>query len=1250
MTGSALRHVPELAREWVRDSPDQTWQLLDGTLCFADVTGFTALAERLSKRGRVGGEELIETLGQLFTRMLDVAAEHGGTLLKFGGDALLLLFRGEGHALAAANAALRMGAEVRATSGTPTSVGPLRVSISMGLHSGALPFFLVGAPHRELLLLGDAASTILATEARARAGEIALSATAAARLPPDAVTHRAGHARLRWRKPRPAPARIPGVPTREDSSALLPGLLDAHLSLGRPDPEHRVACIAFLKISGTDAVLAREGPAALAERLELTVATVFRLLTDHEITVLATDVDHDGFKLFLGAGVPHALEDDEGAMLLALRTVLDADLPLPCQAGVNHGHVFTAEVGSPSRAAYSAMGDTTNTAARITARTPPGRIYAHPSVLDNSLAVFEVEPAAPLHLKGKRAPLPVYDVGKLVGRRGREGFDALPFVGREDDLAALAAALQRWREGSAFTLEVVGPPGIGKSRLMEAALAAAGVQPWLMLRCDAYAAVQPYRVLHAPLRRLLEVPDDPHTAGRALAQRLTRDDPASLKWLPLIAEACGIVVPVTPEAEDLEPRFRRQRLAEVLHRLLDRTVPEHRCAWIDDAQWCDEASYDLLARLVALEGSAPWLLLASGREPRDGADRPAGNFLTLDPMGAEDIRALVVTATEAAPLRDDDVTAVVRSAGGNPMFAIEILRSSRAGGDDGTIPTSLEAALAARADGLDPYWRRVLRCAAVLGYAFSIDLLRTVLQRLGHDTGDAPLAGVDGLIEPDGAGQARFVDAMVRDVVYAGTAFRLRRQVHLLAAEVLLAGGDADRHAAELAVHFEYSGDAQRCWQFARLAADRAAAAYANTEAARLYRAAVESGQRLGTVDPGELRHVWTRLGEVYELAGRFAQSMDAYRQALVLAGEDPATRATLLVRRARAKERRGLLGAAYRDLRLGLRLLDGAAIDVGQERANLLAASAMVRLGQDRFHDALRLARSAESQARQANAERALGRALIVLELASLALEGPGDGRYLAEAEQIFAALNDLPLQAEVHVNQGFRCAHAGHWRESVQWLRSAGELFLRTGNTMGAAFPALNLGEMLAKQQRYDEAEPVLQNAWRTVRAAGFAEGEATARVQIARIRLARGQCQEAAEHCTAAASTFTAIGQPLMALVCQAMLTEVWLELGKPVQALEVLEAAIAAAGRQAETALPMYAPVHARVLAALGRTSQAANVIEQGLRAAREHRLPYEEATLLTTRTALAGGLDWPADPAGEMRAAEIRATLGILPTA
>jgi class 3 adenylate cyclase len=86
--------VPRLTVEWLRDDPERIWQEVDGTLAFVDISGFTAMSEQLSSRGRAGAEEVTEVMNATFAALLEVAYAEGGGLLKFGGDALLLLYEG----------------------------------------------------------------------------------------------------------------------------------------------------------------------------------------------------------------------------------------------------------------------------------------------------------------------------------------------------------------------------------------------------------------------------------------------------------------------------------------------------------------------------------------------------------------------------------------------------------------------------------------------------------------------------------------------------------------------------------------------------------------------------------------------------------------------------------------------------------------------------------------------------------------------------------------------------------------------------------------------------------------------------------------------------------------------------------------------------------------------------------------------------------------------------------------------------
>ena len=133
-----------MAVDWLRDTPSERAQCFEGTLVFADISGFTDLTEALAKRGREGAEEIAGVVDAAFGELIRRAYAHHADLLKFGGDAILLLFRGDDHPQRAAAAAVGMRESLAGMRRRSTSAGPVRLQISIGVHSGAFHFFLVG--------------------------------------------------------------------------------------------------------------------------------------------------------------------------------------------------------------------------------------------------------------------------------------------------------------------------------------------------------------------------------------------------------------------------------------------------------------------------------------------------------------------------------------------------------------------------------------------------------------------------------------------------------------------------------------------------------------------------------------------------------------------------------------------------------------------------------------------------------------------------------------------------------------------------------------------------------------------------------------------------------------------------------------------------------------------------------------------------------------------------------------------------
>src|SRR3954447_12668692 len=152
-------------------------------MVFADISGFTKMSERLARHGKVGAEEVTDAINTCFEQLLEIAYAAGGSLLKFGGDALLLLFSGDEHVARAAHAAVGMRHRLRTVGRIHTSSGLVVLRISMGLHSGTFHAFAAGDSHRELVVAGPAATATVEAEGTATAGEIVMSAAAAAQLP-----------------------------------------------------------------------------------------------------------------------------------------------------------------------------------------------------------------------------------------------------------------------------------------------------------------------------------------------------------------------------------------------------------------------------------------------------------------------------------------------------------------------------------------------------------------------------------------------------------------------------------------------------------------------------------------------------------------------------------------------------------------------------------------------------------------------------------------------------------------------------------------------------------------------------------------------------------------------------------------------------------------------------------------------------------------------------------------------------------
>ncbi|MEY2452233.1 MAG: hypothetical protein QOD92_1807, partial [Acidimicrobiaceae bacterium] len=682
-------YLSSLHASWLSGDHLESWREVPGTLVFADVSGFTPLAERLARNGKVGAEELTDTLNVVFRKLLDVAAGFGGDCLKFGGDALLLLFRDDGHARRGGAAAHAMLAALRVLRRTGHAAGLSRLNMSLGVHTGTVHAFLAGASHRELILAGPTVSGVLALESVAQAGQILVSEATAAELGPRDVDASAGTG-LRLRRspsvPLTAVESMKGAYAHDPSDGL-PELLRGHLDGRLKDGEHRLAAVGFLKFGTTDSVIAASGPAALSAALDQLVTNVQMACAAHGVSLLGTDVDRDGGKFLLAAGTPSASPDDEDRLLHVLRTVLDHDNPLPVRAGVHRGRIFAVDLGSADRRTFTVMGDTVNLAARVMAQAQWGELVATQDALDRRRTDFDLVALEPFAVKGKTELVTAQVVGEARGRREQGDEVATPLVGREQEVALIREALAAVHENQGRIVEFVGEPGIGKSKLVATITSLDHQLVRLTFEAGRYSLATPYFALRRGMRAAMGLHLDSSDAEVEAALRaVVAHSAADLEpWLPLIGIPLGLDLPDTAETARLDPTNRQAKLHNAVVELLQCVLSAPTLILIEDSHWLDAASCELLRALFAGIERRPWVVLVTRRDVVGGLELPLSDAVTslrLEPLTHDALVALAVATAQGTVLPPGVVASLVERSGGNPLFLQELVNAALLGAVD----------------------------------------------------------------------------------------------------------------------------------------------------------------------------------------------------------------------------------------------------------------------------------------------------------------------------------------------------------------------------------------------------------------------------------------------------------------------------------------------------------------------------------------------------------------------------------------
>jgi class 3 adenylate cyclase/tetratricopeptide (TPR) repeat protein len=702
--------------------------------------------------------------------------------------------------------------------------------------------------------------------------------------------------------------------------------------------ERKLVTVLFCDIANSTPLVARVGAEAMHGLLnrffELALAEVHR----YEGTI--NQFLGDGFMALFGAPVAH--EDHARRALLAASGIRQRLRGTPAGAGpldevrlrigVNTGTVVVGKIGDNLRMDYTAVGDTTNLAARLQQHAEPGAIRTSESTYRAAVDYFEFKPLGKHTLKGIAEPVKLYD---LIGARTEGGVSLAgeqeglrsPLVGRDQELARLSASLEALAEGRGGVVILQGEPGAGKSRLVaEARRRAGGGLLWLEGRALSFGRNLSYWPFIEIVKGCFGIePGDTEAQVWAKLEQAARDlfGAHADERLPYLATMLALELSGEREGrvKFLDAQALGRQVFLTMHELFDRLAGNRPVALVlEDWHWVDHSSVTLCEHLLPLTRSHGLLLwFATRAEPAEPTARiraaatadggTAAVEIVLSPLGEDQSRALFDNLVGTRDLPDAVRGQIVARTGGNPFFIEEVLRALIA---DGTLvcdprsghwrlatplttvalPDTIQAVIVARIDRLDEGVKSVLKLAAVIGRSFFLRVLQAIAEA-GDDVERS-------LAELEHAELVRlrqelpeleyiFKHALVQEAVYGSILVERRRAIHRMVAEALerLFGDRLDKLTSHLAYHYALAEDWEAAQAYLFRAGDQAGRMAADAEALELYRQADAAYARVAArqLEPLQRAMLDRKLGQAFYGIGSYEQSVEHCTRALAHLG-----------------------------------------------------------------------------------------------------------------------------------------------------------------------------------------------------------------------------------------------------------------------------------------------------------------------------------------------------------------------------
>ncbi len=924
MTNNLHTYLPQDRRRTLAQGetlPDRT----SGTALFADISGFTALTERLSGTlgSRRGIEALTSQINTVYTALITEIERYGGSVISFAGDAVMCWFdnndEGQGtkdkQSLTAARAVASALAMQVAMSHFP------ELGLKIAIASGSARRFVVGDPQIHYLdtLAGATVSRTATGEHLANKGELLLDEAtvkllgtavtisewrvdSATRESFAVITHLAGTVPL-------APlAEVPDLEPTQLQAWLHQSVYEREASFLT---EFRPCVALFIRF----ALIDYDSNAAYSQ-LDTFIRHAQAVAARYEGHLVDLTIGDKGSYAYINFGALQAHEDD-GRRAVKAAVELSEITPLALQMGIAQGVMRVGAYGGVTRHTYSALGDDVNLAARLMAQAAPGEILVSKRVQSATAAHFTFVAYPAVQFKGKAEPVPVFAVAGQQKRRAirlQEPVYALPMVSRQAELQQIADKLTLAAEGKSQLIGIVAEAGMGKSRLVAEVIRAARQKGFVGYggACQSDSIHTPYQAWKSIWQAFFEVDYESSLKRQIRNIKSTIENlaPSRMPVMPLLNVLLDISIPENEFTQNLEPKIRQSALHALLEDCLKATAKdEPLLIVIEDLHWMDALSHDLLEQLAKALANYPVCFVLAYRPPQI-ARLETPRLEALAQFTKIELQELTQTEAESAiraklaqlyPARSETLpeglaATLIARAQGNPFYLEELLNYVHDRGiapshlDKIELPDNLHSLILSRIDQLSEAQKTTLRVASIVGRLFRAKWLTGYYPELGAfpqvKTALDTLESLDitPLDTPEPEWVYLFKHIVTHEVTYESLPFATRAQLHEQLAAYLENMYPESLPLEALAFHYGRSDNQTKQMEYLRKAGEAAQKHFAHAAALDFY------GSLLPLLkDAKEKIEIHLQRGQVQELLGNWDEAESDYRAALELGKDDAA-------------------------------------------------------------------------------------------------------------------------------------------------------------------------------------------------------------------------------------------------------------------------------------------------------------------------------------------------------------------------